>query len=52
MEELIRNIDTIQIELETTTSKLEQSLKELKLKAATIQSQHRNGQNHDDTRFT
>ena len=52
MEELIKNIDSIQIKLETATNKLEQHLKELKLKVATIQSQHRHGQDQADTRFT
>ena len=52
MEELINNIDSIQIELETAINKMQQNLKELKTKAATIQAQQKQGQDQADTRFT
>ena len=52
MEELINNIDSIQIELETTINKMQQNLKDLRTKAATIQAQQKQGQEQTDNRFT
>ena len=52
MEEIIRSIDSIQIEMEAIMIGTQHSLKELRLKAATLETQNRNGNDLDDNRFT